>query len=209
MSDYINNIIIRASLLLFLSIIASKAFTTLGIPNLLLFLLIGILFSGNYLGLIPVPDVRTVKSLGIISLTLVLFLGGLETEFAHVKPIWKSGFLLSTVATLAATAMVGFFLNWLTKGYLDLKESFLIGAIVASTDAAAVFSILRSSHITLKNNLAPLLEIESGTNDVMAAFLMFFLLDFIEFLVENVCFLRLHVQGTACYLVAGSIHAEK
>ncbi|MEL6152448.1 MAG: potassium/proton antiporter, partial [Bacteroidota bacterium] len=95
-----------------------------------------------------------------------------DTEFSHIRPVIWRGILLSTVGVLATAFSVGYFIYWITD--FSLTEGLLMGAIVSSTDAAAVFSILRSRNIHLKNNLAPLLELESGSNDVMAYFLMIF-----------------------------------
>jgi cell volume regulation protein A len=106
---------------------------------------------------------------GIVALVLILFSGGLDTEWNQVRPVLKEGLLLSTVgvlitalvAGLVATALLGF----------SLVEGLLFGAIVSSTDAAAVFSVLRSKGISLRGKLKPLLELESGSNDPTAIFL--------------------------------------
>ena len=161
-------------MVLFVSILSSKLSNKLGIPTLIFFLLIGI-FVGQYKPeLIPGDHQLIAQRLGMLALVLVLFSGGLETEFKHIRPIWKSGILLSTLGALITALLVGYFLKWSTAGTLNLSlwEGLLVGTIVASTDAAAVFSILRARNIKLKANLGELLEFESGSNDVMVFFLM-------------------------------------
>ena len=160
------------SFLLFISILASKLSSRLGIPTLLIFLLIGMLAGADGVGGIQFQSPYIAKVLGTVTLTLILFSGGLDTDFAHVRPIIWNGVLLSTVGVLITALSVGVFVHWVTD--LSLIEGMLVGAIVSSTDAAAVFSILRSKNLQLKANLSPTLELESGSNDAMAYFLMIF-----------------------------------
>ncbi|MEL6607153.1 MAG: potassium/proton antiporter [Bacteroidota bacterium] len=168
----VETILIIGSFLLFVSILASKISTRLGIPTLLIFLAIGMLAGSDGIGGINFENLQTAKTLGAITITLILFFGGLDTEFDHIKPIIWNGVLLSTIGVLVTAFSIGYVIYWATN--LTLSESLLMGSIVSSTDAAAVFSILRSSNIRLKHNLAPTLELESGSNDVMAYFLMLF-----------------------------------
>ncbi|MEX0884166.1 MAG: potassium/proton antiporter, partial [Cyclobacteriaceae bacterium] len=107
--------------------------------------------------------------LGIVALTYILFSGGLDTKWLTIKPVMGPGLMLSTIGVLLTAISLGFFAYWLFD--FSLLEGLLLGAIVSSTDAAAVFSILRSKSIGLKQNLRPLLELESGSNDPMAYFL--------------------------------------
>ncbi len=157
------------SLLLFLSIIISKTSNRIGIPSLVFFLLIGMLAGSEGIGGIYFDNPVITQFIGIIALVIILFSGGLDTNSKDIKPILGRGIVLSTVGVLITTALLGFFINFIT--HFSLIESFLIGAIVSSTDAAAVFSIFRSQKQKLKNNIEPTLELESGTNDPMAYFL--------------------------------------
>jgi cell volume regulation protein A len=163
-----DNIILIASILLFVSLVASRT-TKYGIPTLLLFLLIGMLAGSDGPGGINFYDPKIAKFIGAIALSFILFSGGLETKFSDIKPVLKQGILLSTLGVLITCATIGFVVTWLTD--FSLVEGLLLGAIVSSTDAAAVFSILRSRSIGLKGTLRPLLEFESGSNDPMAYFL--------------------------------------
>lgn len=162
----IDNLLLIGSILLFLSVIASKTSGTIGIPSLLLFLLIGMLAGSEGLGGIYFDDPRLAQSLGVFSLTLILFSGGLDTNWQSVRPVVWQGVALSTIGVFLTALSVGVFVHLVAD--FSLLEGLLLGAIVSSTDAAAVFSILRSKGLGLKGNLRPLLELESGSNDPMA-----------------------------------------
>ncbi|KAF5063441.1 potassium/proton antiporter [Methanobacterium aggregans] len=161
--------LLLGSLLLFISIVLSKTSHRLGVPSLLFFLLIGMLAGSEGIGGIYFDDPYIVQFVGIIALIFILFSGGLDTKWGDVKPVLWKGVGLSTVGVLITSLTVGFFINWVTG--FPIMESFLIGSIISSTDAAAVFSIFRSKKSGLKNNLEHLLELESGSNDPMAYFL--------------------------------------
>ena len=172
MNFTVEGILIIGSFLLFISILASKVSAKLGIPTLLIFLAIGMLAGSDGLGGIRFESPYVAKVLGTITLTLILFSGGLDTDFKHIRPIIWNGVLLSTIGVLVTAFSIGYFIYVITD--FNLIESLLVGAIVSSTDAAAVFSILRSKNLQLKANLSPTLELESGSNDAMAYFLMIF-----------------------------------
>lgn len=157
------------SLLLFISIVISKTSQRLGIPSLIFFLLLGMLAGSEGIGGIYFDNPSITQFIGIIALVIILFSGGLDTKWGDVKPVLWRGVVLSTAGVMITTITVGLFINWITG--FSLTQSILIGAIVSSTDAAAVFSIFRSSKGKLKNNIEPTLELESGTNDPMAYFM--------------------------------------
>lgn len=163
------NILLLGSILLLLSIIVSKTSGKLGVPALIIFLIIGMLAGSDGIGGIYFNDPYIAQFLGAIALTFILFSGGLETKWDSVKPVFRQGLILSTAGVLLTAVVVGLFVSLVSD--FSLTEGLLIGAIVSSTDAAAVFSILRSRSIGLKGNLRPLLELESGSNDPMAYFL--------------------------------------
>lgn len=163
------NILLFGSVLLFLSIVASKTSGKFGIPTLILFLIIGMLAGSDGIGGIYFNEPRTAQFLGVISLTFILFSGGLETKFESIKPILWDGISLATLGGLITAVSVGIFSTYVFD--FTLPEGLLLGAIVSSTDAAAVFSVLRFRKIGLKGTLRPLLEFESGSNDPMAYFL--------------------------------------
>jgi potassium/hydrogen antiporter len=165
----IENILLFGSVLLFISIVASKTSFRFGIPALILFLIVGMLAGSDGPGGIYFNDPQIAQFLGAVALIFILFSGGLETKFESIRPVLKDGISLATVGVLITALLVGLFSSYLLG--FTLYEGLLLGAIVSSTDAAAVFSILRSRNVGLKGNLRPLLEFESGSNDPMAYFL--------------------------------------
>ena len=162
-------ILLAASGLLLLSVIASKASGRMGVPALLLFLLIGMLAGSDGLGGIHFDDPWLAQFLGVVALTFILFAGGLDTRWSSVRPMLSHGIALSTFGVAITAGLVGWFAT-VALG-MSWTEGLLIGAIVSSTDAAAVFAVMRSRSVSLREPLKPLLELESGSNDPMAVFL--------------------------------------
>jgi cell volume regulation protein A len=166
MNITIENILLIGSLLLFISIVAGKTSYKFGVPTLLLFLAIGMLAGSEGIGRIQFNNPQVAQFIGIVSLNFILFSGGLDTNWTSVKPIVWQGVTLSTLGVLFTTITLGLFVFFITD--FTIYESLLLGSIVSSTDAAAVFSILRSKSLALKKNIRPTLELESGSNDPMA-----------------------------------------
>ena len=162
----IENILLIGSILLFISIIVGKTSYKFGVPTLILFLAIGMLAGSDGIGGINFDNPKIAQFIGIVSLNFILFSGGLDTNWKAVKPILREGIVLSTFGVLLTAILLGTFV-WLVTNF-TIYESMLLGSIVSSTDAAAVFSILRSKSLSLKYNLRPTLELESGSNDPMA-----------------------------------------
>jgi cell volume regulation protein A len=162
----IENILLIGSVLLLLSVVVGKTSYKFGVPTLLLFLGVGMIAGSDGLGGIEFNDPKIAQFIGIVALNFILFSGGLDTDWKSVKPILKPGIALSTLGVLFTALSLGVFVWWLTD--FTIYESMLLGSIVSSTDAAAVFSILRSKSLGLKNNIRPTLELESGSNDPMA-----------------------------------------
>jgi len=162
-------LLLGVALLLLLSVISSKASTQLGVPTLVLFLMIGMLAGSDGPGGIYFDNPWLAQSLGTVALIFILFSGGLDTKWKEVKPILWKGVILSTLGVIFTATIVGLAAYYALN--FSVHEAMLLAAIISSTDAAAVFSILRSRQISLKGNLRPLLELESGSNDPMAIFL--------------------------------------
>jgi len=163
------NILFIGSFLLLLSVFAGKTSYKFGIPILLFFLGVGMLAGSEGIGKIQFDDPKLTQFIGIIALNVILFSGGLGTKWKNVKPVLWPGVALSTFGVLITAFIVGAYVYLITQ--LTFLESFLVGSIISSTDAASVFSILRSSKLNLKYKLKPILELESGSNDPMAYFL--------------------------------------
>ena len=160
------NIILIGSILLVASILANKASFKLGIPTLILFLVVGMAAGSEGIGKIYFDDPYMAQILGVVALNFILFSGGMDTKWESVKPILWRGVSLSTLGVLITASVVGVFVHLVFD--FTLLEGLLLGSIVSATDAAAVFSILRSRSIGLKGSLRPLLELESGSNDPMS-----------------------------------------
>ena len=165
----IDVIFIVFSGLIILSILTIKLSNRFGIPSLVLFLAIGMLAGSDGLGGITFDNPDLVRSLGITALILILFSGGLDTEWAAIRPIVWQGLSLSTIGVLVTALLIGVFVSWV-QGFSFL-EGLLLGAVVSSTDAAAVFMVLRARKTKIPRRLIQLLEFESGSNDPMAVVL--------------------------------------
>lgn len=157
------------AVLLGLGVLASKASSLLGVPAMLLFMGVGMLAGSDGPGGIYFDNAAWAQSLGVVALAFILFAGGMDTEWEQVQGVVRPALALSTLG-VAATALLtaafvkfAFGLGWL--------EGLLLGSIIASTDAAAVFGILRARSVRLNARLRALLELESGSNDPMAIFL--------------------------------------
>lgn len=166
MNVTIENILLIGSILLLISIFAGKTSYRFGVPTLILFLLIGMLAGSEGIVGIEFNDLQIAQFIGIVALNFILFSGGLETNWKTIQPIVWQGVTLSTLGVLLTASSVGIFVWSITD--FTIYEGLLLGSIVSSTDAAAVFSILRSRSLALKSNLRPTLELESGSNDPMA-----------------------------------------
>jgi cell volume regulation protein A len=157
------------ALLLLLSVVASKASNRFGIPALVLFLAIGMLAGSDGPGGIYFDDARLAQSLGVVALALILFSGGMDSDWQIIRPVLGPGILLANVGVAVSTLLVGAFAA-LALGFTWV-EGLLLGAIISSTDAAAVFAVLRSRGVNLVGRLEPVIELESGSNDPIAVFL--------------------------------------
>ncbi|MBX9852249.1 MAG: potassium/proton antiporter [Cytophagaceae bacterium] len=166
---YIDTLLLSLSLLIIISILISRFTKNIGVPVLLLFIGVGMLAGSEGPGGIEFDDPRVAQSVGIIALILILFSGGLDTKWKYVRPSIKSAISLSTLGVFITTFSIGIFVYYVFK--LPFLVSLLFGAVVSSTDAAAVFSILSFRNLNLKGEVKPLLELESGSNDPMAVFL--------------------------------------
>lgn len=152
--------------LLALAVLASKAASRLGLPVVLLFLAIGMLAGESG---VEFDDPETVQRIGVVALAFILFAGGLDTRWGDVRPVLRPGVGLATVGVVVTAGVTGF--AAVVALDVPLEVGLLVGAVMASTDAAAVFSVLRSRALGLRGRIQPLLELESGSNDPMAVFL--------------------------------------
>jgi cell volume regulation protein A len=169
MSIVAGNILLIGSILLLISILAGKTIKRLGVPTLIFFLIVGMLAGSEGIGGIYFDNAALAQFIGIVALNFILFSGGLDTHWQSIKPVMWRGVALSTIGVFVTALSVGIFVHY-AFGF-SLAEGMLLGSVISATDAAAVFSILRSKGIGLKGYLQPVLELESGSNDPMAYFL--------------------------------------
>lgn len=165
----IDYLLLIGSILVLTSIVFAKLLDNIGVPTLLLFIGVGMLAGSEGFGGIYFNDPSLAQSIGIISLVFILFSGGLDTNWSESKQVLKPAFILATAGVLVTAVIIGIFVMFIFN--TSFLWGLLIGSIISSTDAAAVFSIMRVGNIGLKDKLKPLLELESGSNDPMAVFL--------------------------------------
>ena len=178
------NILLIGSILLFVSIVVGKTGYRFGVPALLLFLLVGMLFGSDGLGL-QFHNAKIAQFIGMVALSVILFSGGMDTKFKEIRPILSPGIVLSTVGVFLTALFTGLFIWYLsgmswTNIHFPLITSLLLASTMSSTDSASVFAILLSQKMNLKHNLRPMLELESGSNDPMAYMLTIVLIQFIQ-----------------------------
>lgn len=172
------------SILFFLSILAGKASSRFGVPALLLFLLVGMLAGSDGVG-IQFENIGVAQSLGTVALCIILFSGGMDTKFEEIRPVVFQGVILATLGVLLTALFTGVLIWWILGmtqlgSSIGLITALLLASTMSSTDSASVFSILRSRNLNLKNNLRPMLELESGSNDPMAYVFVITLIEIIK-----------------------------
>jgi len=175
------NILLVGSTLLVAGVIIGKSSYRFGLPLLLIFLLVGMGFGIDGAG-IQFSDMHTAQFIGMVALCIILFTGGMGTKLSAIRPVLGPGLVLSTVGVLLTALITGLFICWLsgmswTNIHFALVPSLLLAATMSSTDSASVFGILGSQKVGLRNNLRPMLELESGSNDPMAYMLTIILIE--------------------------------
>lgn len=174
------NILLIGSTLLIAGVLIGKSSYRFGLPLLLIFLLVGMAFGTDGLG-IQFSDMHTAQFIGMVALCIILFSGGMVTKISAIRPVIVPGLVLSTVGVLLTALITGTFIWWLsgmkwTNIHFAFLPSLLLAATMSSTDSASVFGILGSQKVALRHNLRPMLELESGSNDPMAYMLTIILI---------------------------------
>jgi len=182
-SYQLDKVLLLGSLLLIASVLAIKISSSFGLPSLLLFLIVGMLAGSEGPGGIEFDNYALTFAIGSVGLSIIIFDGGLRTSWKKIKPILPLGISLSVIGTVVTAASTGIFARYVFD--LTWSEGLLLGAIVSSTDAAAVFSILRSKNLGLRKTLKQLLEFEAGSNDPVGVFLTAGLLSVTMSLVDG------------------------
>lgn len=202
----IDTLILTTGILLLLGIASSKISARLGVPVLVLFLLLGILAGSEGIGGLPFENYQLAHAIGTLALAMILFDGGLSTSLSAIKIAWKPSVLLATWGVLVTAVITGLAAAWILQ--ISVLQGLLLGSIVGSTDASAVFSVLRSGGVSLPKRISAVLEVESASNDPMAIFLT---IGCIEVLLGNVAigpgllglFASQMLIGVLCGVLAG------
>ena len=168
------NLLLIVSVLIFAAVLVAKAGSKLGAPTLLLFLILGMLVGPDVLGL-RFDNLELAESIGHFAMSVILFTAGLETSLDETKKVMRQGVMLSTLGVLLTVLITGTVLSLLG---IPVLVSFLMAAVMSSTDSISVFSVLRDKKLRLRENLAPMLELESGSNDPVALTLTVILVQF-------------------------------
>jgi cell volume regulation protein A len=172
MGFYVINIVLIGSVLLFISIIAGKTGYRFGVPILVLFLGVGMIFGNDGFGL-EFSNPEHAQFIGVLALNTILFSGGMDTKYTEIRPVMVHGIILATLGVLLTAVITGVFVYFLTQHVFtaitfSFLEAMLLSSVMSSTDSASVFAILGTKGLALKERLKPLLELESGSNDPMA-----------------------------------------
>ena len=209
-------VLLVLSLLFFASIITDKIGNKFGVPALLLFLAVGMLFGPDLLGDVMgtsnfdgILSIGAAQALGTVALCIILFSGGMDTKLSDIQPVMAPGVTLATVGVLLTAAISGVIIYWIF-GWIEalttisLATALLIAATMSSTDSASVFSILRTNGVKFKHNLRPLLELESGANDPMAYILTITLIGIVTGIDKDTTALSI-TQNILIQLVMGGV----
>ena len=202
------NILLIGSTLLVAGVLIGKSSYRIGLPLLLIFLIVGMGFGTDGLG-IQFSDMHTAQFIGMIALCIILFSGGMDTKLSSIRPVIVPGLILSTVGVLLTALLTGVFVWWLsgmswTNIHFAFLLSLLLAATMSSTDSASVFGILGSQKVHLRENLRPMLELESGSNDPMAYMLTIILIETIT-LGGNLSVTQIIVQLALQFGIGGAM----
>ncbi len=209
-------VLLILSLLFFASIFTDKIGFKLGVPALLLFLAVGMLFGpsgiGSWMGIEGIEvmlNVNAAQAIGTIALCVILFSGGMDTKIADIQPVIAPGVTLATLGVLLTCLITGVII-WALFGWLNavttvsIGTALLMAATMSSTDSASVFSVLRNNGVRLKHNLRPLLELESGANDPMAYILTITLIGIVTTNSAEISVLGI-IQDVLIQLIMGAV----
>lgn len=193
------------AVIIFLSVLSNKISSKVGIPTLLLFIFLGMIFGSEGPGGIYFHSYEIAENICVTALIFIMFYGGFGTNWKTARVVLKESLLLSTLGVVITAIITGVMCHYLLN--FSLWESILLGSIIASTDAASVFSILRSKNLGIRENVAPVLELESGSNDMISYMCMLVVAMFIKGdvstpVIFKTFFLQLVVGALSGFLIA-------
>ena len=179
-------LLLLGSCVILTCILCNRLTSRIGVPMLFAFILLGMLFGSEGILHIPFDNFAFAENMCTIALIFIMFYGGFGTRWKAAKPVAGKALLLSSVGTVLTAVLTGLFCHF-ALGF-GLLEGLLVGAVLGSTDAASVFSVLRSKKLSLKNNTDSLLEVESGSNDPFAYMLTIIILTMMQGNAEGMAF---------------------
>lgn len=195
-----------AAIIIVACVIFHKVSGKLGIPMLFAFILLGMLFGSDGLLKIPFEDYYFAEQICTVALIFIMFYGGFGTNWTQARPVALHAMILSSFGTILTAGFVGLFCHFVLK--IELIESFLLGAVISSTDAASVFSILRLRRLNLKDGTASLLEVESGSNDPFSYMLTILMLSLMNGSASGVDFILLVLKQIVFGAIFGVVIAS-
>lgn len=201
--------LLLVALVILSCIIINRITQKLGLPLLVIFIGVGMLFGSDGLLKIPYADYELTFQIAITALIFIIFYGGFGTKWSQAKPIAFEAILLSFLGVIITMVLTGLFTYYIL--HFSLFESFLLGAVLSSTDAASVFSILKWNKLNLKYKTASLLEVESGSNDPMSYLLTIIVLTTItgQITIDNIAMMLIKQIVIGCtfgYIISLAVH---
>lgn len=197
--------LIFIAVIIIICVICNKISSKIGLPMLIFFIVLGMIMGSDGFFKIPFDNYKMAEQICSVALIFIMFYGGFGTKWSAAKPIAKKAIVLSSLGTVITAGIVGLFCFFVFK--IAILESFLIGSVVSSTDAASVFSILRSKHLNLRYNTASLLEVESGSNDPISYMLMVIILSMMNGNVSAIGFIYILFSQIVYGIVFGFLIA--
>ncbi len=193
------------ALVIVMCVVLSKISSRVGVPVLLFFIVLGFVFGSDGIIKIPFADFGLAEKISTVAMVFIMFYGGFGTKWSAAKPVAVKALTLSSLGTVLTAGLIGLFCCFVLK--ISILESFLIGSVISSTDAASVFSILRSKRLNLRDNTASLLEVESGSNDPFAYMLTVIVLSLMNSQAQGLKMLYMVFAQVAYGAIAGVIIA--
>lgn len=192
---------ILCAVVIVVCIVTNKFVNRFGVPTVLVFMGIGMLFGSEGIVKIPFDNFEAAEKICTVALMFIMFYGGFGTSFRAAKPVLPQAVSMATLGVVLTTGITGIFCHFVLG--MSIQEGLLMGAVVGSTDAASVFSILRSKQLDLKDGTASLLEMESGSNDPFSYMLVMIVLGWMEGGNENILLMVLKELGFGVIFGAG------
>lgn len=185
--------LILCAVIIAICILTNKLTNRIGVPAVLVFMAIGMLFGSEGVFKIPFDNFEMAEKICSTALVFIMFYGGFGTSIKAARPILKQSICMSTIGVVLTSALTGVFCHYIL--HMSIQEGMLLGAVVGSTDAASVFSILRSKKLNLKDGTASILEVESGSNDPVAYMMTMIVLSWMSSSSQNIVWMLIKQIG--------------